>query len=328
MPKISICVTYFNQENFVKDSLNSILSIDFPCEYEVLVGNDGSTDNTGLLVDEYVNKYPDKIKHYIWDRKAITKSINRASMNRLNLAQKASGEYLIFMDGDDYYCDSEFIKKSLLIFQKYHDIQACAFNFKLLFKDKSEQIYSQSMSEGIVSSREYIAKSFYTPAACCIFKNIFNKNNIEMLKSVNNFDDNAITIFMLQYGDLYYIDNVIYVYNQNEDSLWNRASQFEKYLIESFDYNLILKTAPKFKFQLAKRFYHDIKFLFTNRNQINSFLSKDKFDIYLKKAESNDDQLIYGLLNWSFSSLLQKINTFFLYLKYKLLVKKQHEGGL
>ena len=319
MQKISICVTYYNQENFVKDSLNSILSIDFPCDYEVLVGNDGSTDNTGLLVDKYVSKYPDKIKHYIWDRKAKTKSINRASMNRLNLAEKATGNYLIFMDGDDFFCDCEFIKKSLLVFQQYPDIQTCAFNFKFVFKDKSEKIFSQSMSGGIVPSRKYIAKSFYTPAPCCVFKNIFNKTNIQMLKSVNNFDDNAITIFMLQYGDLYYIDNIIYAYNQNEDSLWNRANQFEKYLIESFDYNLILKTAPKFKSQLAKRFYQDIKYLFKNRNKMH--LAKDKFDIYLKKADSNGDSLIYGLLNWSFSSVFQKIHTFFLYFKYKLLVK-------
>ena len=123
MQKISICVTYYNQENFVKDSLNSILSIDFPCDYEVLVGNDGSTDNTGLLVDEYVNRYPDKIKHYIWDRKSEYKSINRASMNRLNLAEKATGDYIIFMDGDDYFCDREFIKNALLKFQQYPNIQ-------------------------------------------------------------------------------------------------------------------------------------------------------------------------------------------------------------
>lgn len=320
MQKISICVTYYNQENFVKDSLNSILSIDFPCDYEVLVGNDGSTDNTGLLVDEYVNRYPDKIKHYIWDRKSEYKSINRASMNRLNLAEKATGNYIIFMDGDDYFCDREFIKNALLKFQRYPNIQVCSFNFKFIFKERSEQIFTQCMTEGVVPSREYIANSFYTPAPCCVFKNSFNKSNIEMLKRVNNFDDNAITIFMLQYGDLYYIDNVIYAYNQNDDSLWNRVSQFEKYLIESFDYNQILKTAPKFKVQLAKRFYHDIKFLFKNRNKMTS-LGKDKLDYYLTKADSAEDNLIYGLLSWTSSSFVKKIHTYYLFLKFKLLVK-------
>lgn len=320
MQKISICVTYFNQENFVKDSLDSILSIDFPCDYEILVGNDGSTDTTGVLVDEYVSKYPNKIKHYLWNRQACTKSINRASMNRLKLAEMASGDYIVFMDGDDFFCDREFIKKALLIFEQYPDIEACAFNFKFIFKDRTEQIFTQCMTEGLVTSREYIANSFYTPAPCCIFKNIFNKSNIEMLKRVNNFDDNAITIFMLQYGDIYYFDKVIYAYNQSVDSLWNRVSQFEKYLIESFDYNLILKTAPKFKVQLAKRFYHDIKFLFKNRNKMTS-LGKDKLDYYLKKADSAEDNLIYGLLSWTSSSFVKKIHTYYLFLKFKLLVK-------
>ena len=320
MQKISICVTYFNQENFVKDSLYSILSIDFPCDYEILVGNDGSTDTTGVLVDEYVSKYPNKIKHYLWNRQACTKSINRASMNRLKLAEMASGDYIVFMDGDDFFCDREFIKKALLIFEQYPDIEACAFNFKFILKDRTEQIFTQCMTEGLVTSREYIANSFYTHASCCIFKNIFNKSNIEMLKRVNNFDDNAITIFMLQYGDIYYFDKVIYAYNQSVDSLWNRVSQFEKYLIESFDYNLILKTAPKFKVQLAKRFYHDIKFLFKNRNKMTS-LGKDKLDYYLKKADSAEDNLIYGLLSWTNSSFVKKIHTYYLFLKFKLLVK-------
>ena len=51
--KISFLVTYYNQKKYVKQSMDSILAIDKPCDWEILVGDDGSTDGT----DEEVKKY-------------------------------------------------------------------------------------------------------------------------------------------------------------------------------------------------------------------------------------------------------------------------------
>ena len=64
MSKISFLVTYYNQAQYVSQSLESILAIDFPddCLYEILVGVDGSNDGTQAAVQKYVEKYPGKIK--------------------------------------------------------------------------------------------------------------------------------------------------------------------------------------------------------------------------------------------------------------------------
>lgn len=44
--KISFCITYYNQEQYVKDSIKSILSLEIPIDFEVLIGDDGSSDGT------------------------------------------------------------------------------------------------------------------------------------------------------------------------------------------------------------------------------------------------------------------------------------------
>ena len=47
MPKkITFCITYYNQQEFVAQSIESILALDKPCDFEILIGDDGSTDNT------------------------------------------------------------------------------------------------------------------------------------------------------------------------------------------------------------------------------------------------------------------------------------------
>ena len=66
--KVSFLVTYYNQKEYVKQSMDSILAIDKPCEWEILVGDDGSTDGTIDEINKYVKQFPDNIKLYIMPR--------------------------------------------------------------------------------------------------------------------------------------------------------------------------------------------------------------------------------------------------------------------
>ena len=52
--KVSFLVTYYNQREYVKQSMDSILAIDKPCDWEILVGDDGSSDGTIEEVNRYL----------------------------------------------------------------------------------------------------------------------------------------------------------------------------------------------------------------------------------------------------------------------------------
>ena len=253
MKKISICITYYNQKEFVKQSLDSVLSIDYPCDFEILCGDDGSTDGTLDVVKEYAQEYPNNIKYFVMDRDNSPKSINRASLNRLNLAKNANGDYIMFLDGDDFYCDVTFVKEALQVFEKNEKVEVCAFNFEYLHPDNTVEIYNQKMTVGLIDNKKYISTGAYTPSGACIFKNILNEERFELLEKINNFDDNAITIYFLQFGDLYYFDKSIYVYRQTNNSLWNSVNNIEQDLLNAFDYKLICDSAPLFKKEIAKR---------------------------------------------------------------------------
>src|SRR5574344_362373 len=135
--KVSFLVTYYNQAQYVKQSIESILSIQFPCDYEILIGDDGSTDGTIDLINEYIYKYPTIISLYIMPRDNTQKynSILRASANRLNLLSHATGDFFCTLDGDDFYCDTTFISEALEIFKQYPSISVCGFNYQLLTND-------------------------------------------------------------------------------------------------------------------------------------------------------------------------------------------------
>lgn len=316
VPKLSFCITYYNQEKFVKDGIDRILAMNLPCDFEILCGDDGSNDRTLDIIKHYAEQYPDTIKYFVTDRTETAKSINRASANRINLATKATGDYILFLDGDDYYCDKTFIKDALEIFTEKPNIAVCAFNYKYLYTDGSEKTNDQIMNHGLIKAKDYISNGMYTHSGACVFKNVLDKEKLTLLSQINNFDDNAITIYMLQFGDMYYIDKSIYVYRQTADSLWNSANSIEQDLINAFDYKLICDSAPLLKHEIAKRQIRAIKSVYKNRKLLRKQLS-DKYEKYVGMAEHNQDEFIYNLLNWNNLTLCQKIKLFFYYKKLK-----------
>lgn len=316
MDKISICITYYNQEGYVDASLGSVLSQQFPCEFEILIGDDGSTDGTLSVLQKYQASYPDKIKLYATSTDRQEKSINRASANRLNLLRHATGNYIAFLDGDDYYCDKSFLSDAWYELKKERSFIACAFNFKYLHQDGTEQIFPQQMKEGKYGAAFYVATGCYTPAGAILFRNIVGEDRWKELHRINNFDDNAITIYFLQYGDLKYIDRPVYTYRQTGNSLWNSCSSIEKDLINALDCKLISDIAPSLKKEIVKRLYPSVQQCFKHRSKLSDLLGERRHK-YITAVQSSGDYFMGSLLRWEELNLWEKIKILYLWQKLK-----------
>lgn len=91
--KFSIIVPVFNVENYLKECINSLLNQTFD-DYEIILVDDGSTDKSGILCDDYAEKF-DKIKVFHKKNGGLSEARNYGIDN-------AKGEYLIFVDSDDW----------------------------------------------------------------------------------------------------------------------------------------------------------------------------------------------------------------------------------
>lgn len=94
MPKFSIIVPVYNTEKELPRCLDSLVGQTFS-DIEIIVVNDGSPDNSKAVIDEYEIRYPQIIKSFTQE--------NRGQSAARNLALKnASGEFVFFVDSDDY----------------------------------------------------------------------------------------------------------------------------------------------------------------------------------------------------------------------------------
>ena len=118
--KVSVIVPIYNTEKFLKKCIESILNQTLQ-EIEIILINDGSTDNSHTICFEYAKKYPEKIKYI------NNKNIGCSATRNLGI-ELAQGEYIAFVDSDDYI-EKEMYEEMYIKSQKTaSDIVVCGIN--------------------------------------------------------------------------------------------------------------------------------------------------------------------------------------------------------
>lgn len=93
--KVSVCVVAYNHINYLRECLDSLVNQDVDFDYEIIVGDDASTDGTADLVKEYSVRFPGLIVPLLHE-------INIGpTKNYISVHAKATGDYVCHMDGDD-----------------------------------------------------------------------------------------------------------------------------------------------------------------------------------------------------------------------------------
>ena len=115
--KVSVIVPVYNVEKFIDKCLNSLVNQTLK-EIEIIVVNDGSSDNSQKIIDEYVKKYPNKIKSF------IKENGGQGSARNMGM-EKAVGEYISFVDSDDWLDLNTLEKMYTLAKKDKSDIVIC-----------------------------------------------------------------------------------------------------------------------------------------------------------------------------------------------------------
>ena len=99
---LTVGIPVYNKEKYVSEAIESVLSQSFT-DYELILWDDGSTDGSGAICDDFASKFPDKIR--------VFHDENRGAYSARHSIQKnAVGDFIYIMDADDYIIDSHFIE--------------------------------------------------------------------------------------------------------------------------------------------------------------------------------------------------------------------------
>lgn len=286
---VTVMVTFYNQKKYIFDSLNSIFNQKTNFKYEVICGDDGSTDGTYEELLTWQKKYPQicTVLQMPRDQQKKYEPIVRVSNNRHNMLKHAKGKYVAFIDGDDYITDSNKLQKQVDLLEKYPTCVACGHPVTMLWDDnpdKNEELchicdYTVKINKSVYWSHIWLhADSF-------LFRNIYKGKEQNINKDF--FDDNLIACYFIKYGDVIYMPESMVVYRQISQSSWNMRDELQKSLVNIGVYYESKRILPKMKWQCFVRCFFAWKWFYFNRKtgiEIDSDMNLEKYGSIVKES--------------------------------------------
>lgn len=215
MIKVSIIVPMYNVENYIQECIESIINQSLK-EIEIIVVNDGSTDNS-IKKLECIKDNRIKI---------INKQNGGLSSARNEGLKVANGQYLIFIDSDDFLISDDCLEEMYNnILNNKLDILSS--NAKLYYEDRDKYIKTNKgltyTENQIMSIDEFIEKSQncdIAPSCFYMYRTNFLKNNNLLFKEGIYHEDELFTYrTLLRTKKIYVSNDYFYAYRQREGSI-------------------------------------------------------------------------------------------------------------
>lgn len=292
---ISLIIPVYNAENYIEKVLNSIFEQEFE-DYEIVIVNDGSTDNSEKIIKEYMKS--EKRINYIYQKN------QGPGLARKNGFKNAKGELLFFVDSDDFLPEKKSLYEINKIF-KENDVDILFFNFVRNVEGKEyivNTFYDDKLEEGI-HDISYIDNHRVGGA---LWNKIFRKKIMkeEFFIDANNFEDYYTTYsYLNKCNNFYYTKKVCYyTYRDNPDSLTKKNST-EK-MIKAVKICKKINEMLKFKKMTTKlllnNHYNCIKYILANEEEKN-------YSIYVKELKSMIEIKDYQIKYIGIKGLIKKI---------------------
>lgn len=230
-PVVSICSITYNHEKYIAEAIESFLmqKTDFP--FEIVIGEDCSTDNTRKIIEEYVEKYPNIIR-------LIVSEDNVGMMkNFIRTLQACTGKYIAICEGDDYWTNEKKLQLQIEEMKKFPDVNM---SFHPAYELKDGQRTGILLSDyeennKIFTTSEVIqGEGHFSPTASLIIKK-------DAINDLPNFcykspiGDYMIQIFASLSAGALYISSPMSIYRRGHEGSFSsidRNVSKEQYITE------------------------------------------------------------------------------------------------
>ena len=285
-PKLQVvCITY-NQANFIKDALDGFLMQKTNFPFEVLVGDDCSTDGTSEIIAQYAEKYPHIIKHIRHEKNL------GGQKNSIDIMRRVTAPYMALCEGDDYWTDPDKLQMQVDILEKNKHLNGCFHRAEVRKEPNVKYWYSDSEFKPDEHGKIYWPNyDFHPKNNLCTIKNIID-GCIATASVVYRYDknfqypdwfynvfvagDRAMHSFMIKSGYFYYIDKPMSVYRMSKGSNSSDNGNFDKLAKTTQEWLDLFDNIDKYFDYTYKHIIQDEKQLYVSAAFKNAIYNKSQ----------------------------------------------------
>jgi len=218
--KASVCITTYNHEKYIEQAILSVVNQKTNFEFEVLVGEDKSEDKTRQRVARLAKEYPEKIKPFFNDRKDVIYIYGKPTgrRNLLNLFKHASGEYVAYLDGDDYWLSEDKLQKQVDYLDEHDDCSMCFNLMQVLYKNRLYEGTFPPIKRSKYTQDQVALYSNFINATTYLLRNVFLEGVPKWLEEVPCFD-HALHLYITRNAYAGIIPEYLSVYRQHSKGI-------------------------------------------------------------------------------------------------------------
>ena len=239
---LTVCIITYNHEDFIANALESVFKQITDFDFQIVIADDFSTDNTRDILEKYKSIYSDKIT-LIFQKENVG-----AAKNWIDLLKYPKSKYIAYLEGDDFWTDPYKLQKQVNYLEINRDCNLCFHNSSVFIDNKIEFNYTNTNKKKIIFE-DLISPHFIATSSIIFKNNIEFPNWVFKIKS----GDKVLLFLSSIMGKIGYINEVMSVYRIHR----NGMSQTD-------DHKGILKV-----YNMFELYYH--------LNEYTNFQYHDKF---------------------------------------------------
>jgi len=223
LPKVSIMLLAYNHEKYIANAIESVLCQITDFDYEIIIGEDASTDLTREIVVKYQKEYPGKIRLLLH---AKNKGVHQ---NCIQTFDQCTGEYVCWLEGDDFWIDENKLQLQVEYLDTYPEFPMCFTDSTIV--DESGIIVKQSrLDDG--RKRNLSQRDILSGLVPPVNTMMHRKSALFFPDAYSDMVNGDMLLFslMASKGDAAYVDAITASYRMHDDGFWSGAS--EKYRLE------------------------------------------------------------------------------------------------
>ena len=227
-PMVSVCVVTYNQEMWIRQTLDSILAQLTEYPFEVIIGEDHGTDSTRAICQEYAEKYENVTLLPLTENLGVTANLMRC-------IQAGTGKYIQVCAGDDFWHNPMKIQIQVDFMEAHPECVVCHSDNDELYEKTGSIINNVKSIKGIVPpegmiQKEILAgKEYISAVTMCIRRETFEKYvpADEFARRKFPRDDWPTLLVLAAHGEIRYLPVSTATYRVGQESI-TRTSNYEK----------------------------------------------------------------------------------------------------
>jgi glycosyltransferase involved in cell wall biosynthesis len=220
--KLSVLVITYNHAQFIAQALTSALEQRVNFEYEIVVGEDCSTDTTREILADFCYRYPGRIVPLFRDQ-------NIGALPNLAATLAACrGQYIAFLEGDDYWTRDDKLQRQVDILDEHSGTAICCHRVELLDEKGIAELGSSvypTMDCGAYSIRDLLKSNFVMTCSAVLRKDFIG--TLPAWFAQMALGDWPLFALAATHGNIVLLDDVMAAYRAHPDGIWSsRPKQY------------------------------------------------------------------------------------------------------